>query len=266
MKMFAAVAILGMAVVATPAESQTQQADGVQGYVTLGAGLLPDYEGASKYVVVPYLDGEAGEGNYFLRFDGGALQLNLLDDEDFHAGPLLGYRMGRGDVYDGAVSRMRHIRYSITDGGFVEYEHLAQDPRSGERVTLSVAEGNLNYETGLSATLRLVAHRPLSFIDEGLIASLEFDGAWSDGKFMQTFFGVDGPDAIASGFPQFRAHSAMESAGVSLSLDQFLSSKWSIGVRTHYARLLDDAADSPVTAIAGSPNQLFGGLVVGYVL
>ncbi|HWC63856.1 MAG TPA: MipA/OmpV family protein [Rhizomicrobium sp.] len=239
--------------------------EGIQGYVALGAGLLPDYEGASKYVTVPYFDGQANLGNYFLRFDG-ALELNLLDDEHFHAGPLIGYRMGRGDVYSGAVARMAHIRYSMTEGGFVEWEHMAEDPRSGERITLTAAEGNINRDTGLEVDLRALAHRPLAFIDEGLIATLEIDTAWSDGDYMQTFFGVNAADAAASRFPVFNAGAGVKSAGISLSLDQFLSPKFSIGIRAHYARLLNAAADSPVTRIAGSADQMFGGVVVGYVL
>jgi len=239
--------------------------DGVQGYVALGAGLLPDYEGASKYVVVPYFDGQANLGNYFLRFDG-SFKANIIDDENFHAGPLIGYRMGRGDVYDGAIARMQHIRYSVTDGGFVEYEHLAQDPRSGERLTLSVADGNINYQSGLEVTLAAMVHRPLTFIDEGLIAAMEIDTSFGDGKFMQTSFGVSGADALASGFPVYRAGSGAELTSISLSLDQYLSPKWSVGVRMRYARLLGDAEESPVTRIAGSPDQLFGAVVVGYVL
>jgi outer membrane scaffolding protein for murein synthesis (MipA/OmpV family) len=271
-------AILLLAGIATPVIAQTdsenaaaqaaQMADqgGIQGYVSLGAGLMPDYEGASKYIVVPYADAQANDGNYFLRFDGGAFQLNLLNSETWHFGPLMGYRIGRGDVYSGAVARMTHIRYSITDGAFVEWEHLAKDPRSGERLTLAVSQGNINRDSGLDITLRGTVHRPLDFINPGFIVSLSADAAFGDGKYMDTYFGVTGPDALASGFPAFRAGAGLRKAGVSVSVDQFLSPKWSVGLRMNYERLFGDAASSPVTAIAGSPDQMFGGLVVGYVL
>jgi MipA family protein len=248
------------------ASSAPAISESIQGSVSLGAGLLPDYEGASKYIVVPYLDGQANYGNYFLRFEGGNFQLNLIDDEHFHAGPLVGYRMGRGVVYDEAVSHMQHIRYSITDGGFIEYEHYAKDPRWGQRITLSVADGNINRSSGVEATLRALAHWPINFIDQGLIAAVETDASYGDVEFMNTYFGVSAPDAISSGLPAFHAGSGAENVGVAFSLDQFLSPKWSVGLRLHYSRLLSAAADSPVTAMEGSPNQLFGGLVVGYVL
>jgi outer membrane protein len=273
-----AAALLLLAGIAKTAAAQTNSDDGasasaqianhedIQGYVSLGAGLMPDYEGASKYIVVPYAEAQANYGHYFLRFDGGTLQLNVLDDDNWHFGPLLGYRMGRGDVYSGQVARMRHIRYSMTDGAFLEYEHLAEDPRSGERVTLSLAEGNINYDSGLDLTLRGTVHRPLEFIDAGLIASFSIDTSFGDGKYMETYFGVNASDALASGFPGFRAGTGFRKAGFSLSLDQYLSQEWSVGIRLNYERMLSDSASSPVTLSAGSPDQMFGGVVVGYVL
>ncbi|MGH6828735.1 MAG: MipA/OmpV family protein, partial [Rhizomicrobium sp.] len=237
----------------------------VQGQVSLGAGAMPDYEGASAYVLTPYLDGELHDGPYFVRFEGGALALNLLDMGGFHAGPLVGYRLGRGDVSNGEISRMRHIRYSITGGAFAEYEHRADDPRSGERVTLSAADGTLNAQTGWTVVLRALVHRPVEFVDPGLIAAVEGDLTWADSSYMQTFFSVNPVDSAASGLPLFDAGSGMESAGVAFSLDQFLSRKWSVGLRLHYGRLVGDAAKSPVVA-QGSPDQFFGALVVGYVI
>lgn len=262
------VVVAGLAA-ALPAAAETNangQDGGLQGQVDAGIGLIPDYVGASAYVLTPYLEGQLNQGNYFLRFEGGALMFNLIDDGAIHAGPLIGYRRGRGDVADLAVSRLRHIRFSIETGGFVEYEHLAADPRSGERVTLSVADGVFNYQSGWDAMLRASLHRPLAFIDQGLIASLEGDVTWGSESYMQTYFGIDAPDAAASGLPVFQAGAGLQSLGVAVALDQFLSRNWSVGLRLHYGRLTGDAAKSPVTAIAGSPNQYFGGVVVGYVL
>lgn len=38
-----------------------------------------------------------------------------------------------------------------------------------------------------------------------------------------------------------------------------------IGLVARYARLLGDAADSPIVDEEGDPNQFFGGLLVGLV-
>jgi outer membrane scaffolding protein for murein synthesis (MipA/OmpV family) len=66
--------------------------------------------------------------------------------------------------------------------------------------------------------------------------------------------------------PVFDAGSGVSTVGIALSLDQFLSRHFGIGLRTHYGRLMGDAGSSPVSTIAGSPNQYFIGLVANYVL
>ncbi len=264
----ASVSIALLVGLCAPALAQDKPEDegGIQGLVSAGAGLLPEYEGASSYMAVPYFEAQANLGNYFFRFMDGAFQLNLIDSENFHAGPLVGVRLDRDKVTNDAVSRMRDLPISGTVGGYVEYEHLAEDPRSGERVSLSFARGTLNYQSGWTGTLRAMAHRPLEFINPGFIATIEVDTTWGDARFFQTYFGVTQADALASGLPQFRPGSGISNAGGAIAFDQFLSRKWSVGVRFHYAREIGDAADSPLTAIAGSPNQYFCGVVIGYVL
>lgn len=258
-------------VVARPALAQNSggnsgQSGGLKGFISLGAGLIPDYEGSDDYSATPYVEGRANLGNYYVRFEGGALRFNLVDSDRFHAGPRIGFRRGRGDVGNRAVSRLHHIKDSVTAGGFVEYEHVHKDPRAGERVTLTLADDITGNDSGWEVDLRGVIRRPVNFIDRGLIASFEADTTWSSQNYMQSYFGVTPSDSLRSGLPAYGASAGMKSIGAALALDQFLSRKWSVGVRFHYARLMGAAANSPVTAIAGSPNQYFVGLVAGYVL
>jgi outer membrane scaffolding protein for murein synthesis (MipA/OmpV family) len=260
--------LLSFLVLLVPRAGHAEDADspGIKGTLALGVGLIPDYEGSSTYKATPYAEARVNLGNYYARFEGGSFRVNLIDSDTFHAGPLIGLRQSRGDVGSNAVAAMDHLSFSATAGGFLEYEHVAQDPRSAERATLTFDDGIAGETGGWTVTVRGVIRRPLDFIDRGLIAAVEADGSWASDRYMQTYFGVSLPDALASGLPPFRAGSGTKSVGVALSLDQFLSRKWSIGARFHYARLANDAADSPITAIAGSPNQFFAGLVIGYVL
>jgi MipA family protein len=237
-----------------------------QGYGSLGVGMVPEYDGASSYEVLPYVEGRLNYDNYYMRFEGGALRFNILDDESFHAGPLVGFRRGRRDEDDPAVSLLRHFDDTVTAGGFVEWEHTADDPRSGESVTLSADDAVDNAFSGWTVVLRANARRPVEFVDPGLIASLELDMTWASRPYMQTYFGIAPAYAAASGLPAFSAGSGVESAGAAFSLDQFLSRHWSVGMRLHYGRVMGDAGDSPITRLTGSPDQLFAGVVVGYVL
>ena len=236
------------------------------GYVSLGAGLLPDYDGSKYYEILPYVEGRLNYDNYYVRFEGAALRFNIVDDENFHAGPLMGFRRGRGATDSIAVSHLAQLDDTETAGGFIEWEHVADDPRSGESVTLTADDAMTDAPSGLAVVLRATIRRPVLDIDPGLIVSLEGDASWSSRQFMQTYFGVTPSEAAASGLPAFTARDGFSQVGVALSLDQFVSRHWGFGVRMHYGRYFDAAADSPVVSIAGSPDQYFLGVVVGYVL
>ena len=261
-----------LAVSAAAAQDQKQDMDsanddsGIKGYISAGPALLPDYVGSKYYEVIPFVSARANYGNYYIRFEDAALRLNVLDSDTIHLGPLVGFQLDRGSVESDAVSRMRHLNFGINDGAFLEYEHIAKDPRSSERITVMVADGNINQSSGWTATVRAGITRPLAFINDGLIVSVEADTTWGDQPFMQTYFGVSNNDALRSGLPVYSAHSGIESIGAALSFDQFLSPKWGVGIRFHYMRLLNSAAHSPVTAIAGSKDQFFTAFVINYVL
>jgi outer membrane scaffolding protein for murein synthesis (MipA/OmpV family) len=265
---------LSISMLVSAAASQERNADSgsasddhvIKGYISAGPAFLPDYVGSKYYEVFPFVTGRANYGNYYVRFEDAALRLNVLDSDTIHLGPLLGFQLSRGSVESDSVARMRHLDFGINDGGFIEYEHVAKDPRSSERLTLMVADGNINQSSGWTVTVRGGITRPLAFINDGFIASVEADTAWGDQPFMQTYFGVSNSDALLSGLRSYRAQSGIQEVGAALSFDQFLSPKWGVGIRFHYMRLLNSAAHGPVTAIAGSRDQFFTALVLNYVL
>jgi len=264
--LLAGVSTLGVSAAAAQEQRDSAKDEGIKGYISAGPALLPDYVGSKYYEVFPFVSARANYGNYYIRFEDAALRVNVLDSDTIHLGPLVGFQLDRGSVESDAVSRMQHLNFGLTDGGFIEYEHVAMDPRSSERITLMVADGNINQSSGWTVTVRAGVTRPLAFINEGFIASVEADTTWGDQPFMQTYFGVSSNDALRSGLPAFSAHSGIQSVGAALSFDQFLSPKWGVGVRFHYMRLLNSASRSPVTAIAGSKDQLFTSFVINYVL
>ena len=233
------------------------------GYGSVGVGFLPEYDGASSYVLLPYIEGRLNYDNYYMRFEGGQLRFNILDSESFHFGPLIGFRRGRGNV-NSPVRLFHHLDDTETAGGFIEYEHVAEDPRSGESITVSADDAVYGEKTGgWTIVTRAIARRPLDFINPGFIVSLSADLTWASHPYMRTYYGVSPSDSAASGLPTFNPSDSFSGAGVALSIDQFLSRHFSIGLRGHYGRELGDAADSPVTR---SPDQWFAGAVVGYVL
>ncbi len=149
------------------------------GYASLGVGFLPDYDGSKYYEALPYLEAQVNYDNYYARFEGGSLRFNIVNDESIHAGPLFGLRRARGEVDSAPVSRLAHFDDSFTAGGFLEWEHLADDPRSGESVTLSADDAAEGTASGWQAVLRAEVRRPIEAIDPGFIVTLEGDATWS---------------------------------------------------------------------------------------
>jgi len=232
------------------------------GYGSLGLSLLPEYEGSNSYILMPYVEGRLNYNNYYARFEGGALRFNLLDSEQFHAGPLIGFRRGRGNV-NSPVRLFKHLDDTETAGGFLEWEHVAKDPRSGETIAIMADNAVYGEKGGWAIVTRATIRRPVEFLNPGFIVSLTGDVSWGSRSYMQKNFGVSPSDSLASGLPAYSAGDGFNRVGVALSADQFLSRHFSVGLRGYYGHLLGPAADSPVTADA---NQFFAGLVAGYVL
>jgi MipA family protein len=237
---------------------------GITGYVALGVAYAPDYEGSNDYEIYPYLEGRLEYGDYYARLEGSDIRFNVVPSAMWHAGPVLGYRPGRDAVDDDQIDHLRSIDEALTAGAFVEFEHVGEDPRYGETLTLSVVQDVSGFESGLVATLRGVVRRPLLFINPGFIVSVDAEVDFADDNYMATYFDVSQGDAGRSGLPRFNADAGFKDVGAGISIDQFLSPSWSVGTRLHYYRLLDDAADSPVVDDAGSADQFFAAIVGGY--
>jgi len=69
---------------------------------------------------------------------------------------------------------------------------------------------------------------------------------WGNRSYMQKFFGIDADQAARSGFAPYAADSGASLARLSFGAQYELTPQWSLGSRITAARLLGDAADSPI--------------------
>ncbi len=81
---------------------------------------------------------------------------------------------------------------------------------------------------------------------------------------MDEFFSIDADNAARSGLRQFEADAGIKDVGFRAFLTYSFSERWSATGVGIYQRLLNDAADSPVTDDEGDPNQFFGGVLVSF--
>jgi outer membrane protein len=78
--------------------------------------------------------------------------------------------------------------------------------------------------------------------------------------YSATYFGVTAAEAAASGLSAFAAEGGVVSAGLEVGMTYQLNDRWGVEGVITYDRLLNDAADSPITAL-GSEDQV--GLRIG---
>ena len=70
---------------------------------------------------------------------------------------------------------------------------------------------------------------------------------WADGKYTQTFFGINAAQSASSGLPQYSAQSGVNAVNFNVAANYQLSAQWGLGARFTTSRLRGDAANSPIT-------------------
>jgi outer membrane scaffolding protein for murein synthesis (MipA/OmpV family) len=89
---------------------------------------------------------------------------------------------------------------------------------------------------------------------DGLTLTLGPRLEFGDNRFADTYFGVSASESEASGLPEFQANGGLLGAGVELGARYLFNERWGVEGAAGWQRLVNDAADSPVTA-TGSEDQ-----------
>lgn len=240
-----------------PAAAQDRPDPGaVRGSLSLGVGVLPDYEGSDDYRVLPLPSVRLHWRGFGLFTRGAGLYLDALPQGEFLAGPVVNYRFGRDDPDDHQVDALPDIDGAFEAGVFFGLSlSSGDDPR--ERLVPMITflhdvsgehEGYL--VTGsLSNSFALM--RPLT-LDLG--ASITY----ASEDYQETYFGIDAAGAARSGLSAYDPGAGFQDVSLRATLDWSLSRAWSIGPTLIYKRLLHESADSPIVEDAGSANQFIG--------
>ena len=232
---------------------------------TLGAGVgaAPDYEGSEDYKPIPLGSVKARDLYHpasYVEIRGPRLRSNLVPHENWRLGPTAQYVFKRSDVDNSRVDDLRS-----TDDGFLMGFLAGYDVKGADGRVLGIefeprwdAKGNI----GALYTLRLKFASGLK--GQSWRFNLGLESTYASDDYMEEFFGISASDSARSGLRRFDADSGIKDAGVSAGATYLITQSWSLTGLFSYKRLLDDAKDSPVTDDEGSPNQFFGGLVLGY--
>jgi outer membrane protein len=176
---------------------------------------------------------------------------------------VVNYRFGRNDdVEDDVVKEMEEIDGTFEAGAFFGYEWIdSKNPLHRWGFTLeflSDVGGEYNgYLVSLSARYW---HPVAKMVDLGI----GIGTTYCDENYMEKYFGVDERDSDRTGLPIFEAEGGVKEVRVIPAVVVHFSPQWHVGAGIRYARLLDDAEDSPVVDERGSADQWVAGVAVAY--
>ena len=235
-----------------------------KGFIGLGVGTVPDYEGSdtNKGTVAPFGRYNWASGRY-ITLGGTAnaeraarLKLNVLThDTAWELGPVLQYRLKRDDVDNNKVDKMKQVDAATEAGAFLgwkadrlslstTYVTDVSDEHSGDVWYL-----NGYYDIPVNEQFRLMLGAHLT---------------WASDDYMETYFGVDGKDSARSGLPKYKASSGFKDTGLSLIGHYKFNQTWGMAGVVNYSRMLNDAEDSPLVNKVGDENQYKAVIAVTY--
>ena len=163
--------------------------------------------------------------------------------------------MGRDDVDNDAVDRMKDIDDAVEAGAYVsanldnvllgvDFLMDISDEHDGMLV-----QGNVGYRWKVSDALVITPNVFLTYADD---------------DYMDTYFGIDSGNVGTSGLPSYQADSGLKDVGTRIVVSYAPWEKWGIMGIFSYSALLNDAKDSPIVDDEGDDKQVLFGLMATY--
>jgi outer membrane protein len=240
----------------------TRPGQGMSFSVGVGPAVAPDYEGSDDYVLVPFWNLSVANLYHpktYVQLLGPRLRSNFLPSDHWRLGLAGQFIKKRDDVENDRVDDLESVDASVMLGVLGGYDFLA-DPQRDLVLELEARQDVAN-DNGFLATVRGAYGGRLS--PSWRLAAF-VQSTWASEDYMSSYFGIDAANAARSGLDQFNANEGFKDVGLGGALGYRFLDRWSVTALASYARLLDDAADSPVVDDAGDANQFFGGALINY--
>lgn len=228
--------------------------------IGLGPVVAPAYEGADDYKVkaAPLISFRYKD---LVRVDNNRIRVNvfgsdsLFGSENFKAGPLLRLDSGRDESDSPDLAGLGDVSTGLELGVFASY--TVGPTRARIRVQQDVLSGH--------SGMQIIGDLGVAiFRSDRLAVSGTLSSTWADGSYMQSFFGVNASQALASGLAPFAATSGVKDVSLALGSNYQISDQWALVANAGYSKLLSDAKNSPIVAVRGSSSQFIGGLFAVY--
>jgi MipA family protein len=248
---FGAVALF--ALVATPAVAQEKEPRRYR--VGLGAQVTPAYPGADEVRFGPYINVDIARGDMPFGFEAQdeSFAIPVINTSGIGIGPALNIQGSRTNSDAGAP--IGKVKTTVEVGGFVQ-SFLTP----GFRVRAELRRGLGGHDGFIGEVSADLIARD----GDRYVFSIGPRLVLTNARYQRAYFGVTGPQAVATGLPVYTPDGGLQSVGGTAGLTYQFSRRWGVMGFARYDRLVDDAADSPVVRGFGSRDQFFGGLGLTY--
>jgi outer membrane scaffolding protein for murein synthesis (MipA/OmpV family) len=211
--------------------------------VTLRAGVevSPSYLGSDDYEFGP---------DFAVRFD----FLRLPGGLTYGSSQTVGFRTGWGlqgsfrylgeRDSDDEIEGLDDIDWAAEAGLGVGYE------QRNWRVFTDVRYGFV----GHNAWVGEIGADGIAYPIQGLTLTAGPRLSFGDNRFADTYFGISESESIASGLSAYQADGGLLGAGIEVGARYLFNERWGVEGAAGWQRLLNSAADSPVTEL-GSEDQ-----------
>ena len=219
-----------------------------EGRAGLGGGLavVPRYPGSDRhetrfFPVISFSVGRLFVGGDPGGGEGGGVGMRLFGDRHWTLGFALSADFGkaREESDDPRLQGLGDIDGTVRATLFAVYQYRWLAVRAG--VSPDIGGENQGTLTRFDIFGRYAA-------TDRLIFSAGPGLTWASGQYARTFFAIDAEQSARSGLPQYEAGRGVSNVRASIGATYLLTKSWTAGARAARAKLVGDAADSPVTA------------------
>lgn len=210
--------------------------------VGFGSGLLPSATGMKRYRVQfgPALDIRYKDIAFLSTGEG--LGANLFSFRHISVGGALTYDTGRSPNQDRAVLNGMGTIHPVPEFKIFATTVLSKSfPLTIRFDVRKQLKGSNGYIGDIGAYMPMPgsSERFFWFLGPTLTAA--------NTRYMTTYYGVSHNQATTTHYKYYKAHGGLQSAGLGLSADYFLTSHFIFSVSAAYSRLLGSASNSPIT-------------------
>lgn len=222
----------------------------------LGSALLPSAAGMKRYRAQfgPALD--VRYKNIAFLSTGEGLGANLFSFSHISVGGALTYNLGRSPSQDRAVLEGMGTIHPVPEFKLFATTVLSKSFPLTIRIDVrKQLKGSNGYIGDIGAYMPMPGSSEKFFWFVGPTLTV------ANTRYMTTYYGVSRAQAASTRYRYYKAHGGLESAGIGLSADYFLTTHFLLNGSAAYSRLLGSACNSPITQ---TPDQAIVALALLY--